>query len=447
MSKSKRKREREEREEKMWKKIKELEEALRGSMSNTQLPKQVATQSSGASKLAAESDNEKTPLSTGDKQQLDNLPPESKSTEMSPIVKPTPESGKSNDVESLKDPNTSGGVTESDKKENAPEKLDVEIIEILGEDPLAEDPQVGVLHSEIATRWSNLISNGLKKELKSDLLAKYPRASNCQLEAQTLNPEVAASMQDTAVKRDKFACEIQNIIGSAMLALGKGISLMLEEKEDGNSFENCEPGKLEGPILQDAMGKDGEFEINATDKSNGVQCSEETVSTVVSIPAENVTLADGSPSLTSKVSTTAGRLKFFVNKWREITDNKFVLNCILGYQIEFDKPVLQINEPKNLIRFWINSERLTFELPESKRLKILELVRRMRGKKECKIRDLAKFIGNLIAACPAIKYGWLYTKAFEREKYLALVENENNYEGKVQLKENLTEDFACNNDV
>ncbi|CAD6225119.1 GSCOCG00011808001-RA-CDS, partial [Cotesia congregata] len=117
-------------------------------MSNTQLPKQVATQSSGASKLAAESDNEKTPLSTGDKQQLDNLPPESKSTEMSPIVKPTPESGKSNDVESLKDPNTSGGVTESDKKENAPEKLDVEIIEILGEDPLAEDPQVGVLHSE-----------------------------------------------------------------------------------------------------------------------------------------------------------------------------------------------------------------------------------------------------------------------------------------------------------
>ncbi|XP_044594341.1 uncharacterized protein LOC123271876 [Cotesia glomerata] len=183
--------------------------------------------------MAAGSDNEKTPLSTGSEQQLDNLPPESKSPEMSPIVKPTPESGKLNDAESLKDPNTPVGVTESDKKENVPEKLDVEIIEILGEDPLAEDPQVGVLHSEVATRWSNLISNGLKKELKSDLLAKYSRASNCQLEAQTLNPEVAASMQNTAVKRDKFACEIQNIIGFAMLALGKGISLMLEEKEDG----------------------------------------------------------------------------------------------------------------------------------------------------------------------------------------------------------------------
>lgn len=103
----------------------------------------------------------------------------------------------------------------------------------MGDDPQAEDPQVGTLHSELATRWSSYITEGLKKELKVELLSKYPRASNCQLEAQILNPEVAATMQDAALKRDKYASEIQKIMGSAMLALGLGMSLMLNENEEG----------------------------------------------------------------------------------------------------------------------------------------------------------------------------------------------------------------------
>lgn len=122
---------------------------------------------------------------------------------MPPIIKSTQDSKKSDDAESSKDANTPDKMDESGAKENYPEnyieQLDVEIAEILGMDPSAADPQVGVLHSEIATRWSNFISDGLKKELKSELLVKYPRASNCQLEAQTLNPEVSASMQDAAL--------------------------------------------------------------------------------------------------------------------------------------------------------------------------------------------------------------------------------------------------------
>ncbi|XP_074115714.1 uncharacterized protein LOC141538235 [Cotesia typhae] len=113
------------------------------------------------------------------------------------------------------------------------DQLDDEVIEVLGDDPQAEDPQVGTLHKELATRWSSYISEGLKKETKADLLKKYPRANNCQLEAQTLNPEIAATMQDAALKRDKYASEIQKVIGSALLALGQGISLMLDEKEEG----------------------------------------------------------------------------------------------------------------------------------------------------------------------------------------------------------------------
>ena len=38
----------------------------------------------------------------------------------------------------------------------------------------------------------------------------------------------------------------------------------------------------------------------------------------------------------------------------------------------------------------------------------------------CKIRECAKFVGTLIAACPAIKYSFLYTKLFEKAKFSAL---------------------------
>ncbi|XP_057327400.1 uncharacterized protein LOC130668903 [Microplitis mediator] len=616
----------------MWKKIKELEKVLRDSMSNAQLPAQDA-QLYGALNMAGGSDNGGTSLSTGG-EQTDNLPPVAVTTGIPPIIKSTQDSGELNDAQSFKDSNTPDG---NDDKENYPEndhkKLDVEIVEILGEDPLAEDPQVGVLHPEIATRWSNFISDGLKKELKSELLAKYPRASNCQLEAQTLNPEVAASMQDAALKRDKFACEIQNVIGSAMLALGKGISMMLDEKEDGvDRMQLLQYLSDSGRLLAEAHHREAMtrrsfilpgmkknikevLEKSKPDKFLfGEDLSEKIKSTksIVKVAAEIKSKQQSKKTPVKTANQGYWKAPSSKIQWARMGNSKS------AYQIEFDKPVLQFNEPKNFISspqgfkdckdaidkllnlgaiqpcddvegqfvssyfltahfkmediklvskiicqgdfmanldledayfllsicissrkflrfryqsqlyeflclpfglatapfvftkvlkpvlnllrkrgyvsvvylddilcigpdflscnknvvetiklleslgfiinrrksvlipskkcqflgFWINSERLTLELPELKRLKILELVKTMRKKKECKIRDLAKFIGNLIAACPAIKYGWLYTKAFERDKYLALVENENDYEGKVQLKENLTEDFA-----
>lgn len=44
-----------------------------------------------------------------------------------------------------------------------------------------------------------------------------------------------------------------------------------------------------------------------------------------------------------------------------------------------------------------------------------------------KIREFARLIGTLIVACPAIKYGWLYTKILERKKYIALQNSNENY--------------------
>ncbi|XP_034935551.1 uncharacterized protein [Chelonus insularis] len=62
-------------------------------------------------------------------------------------------------------------------------------------------------------------------------------------------------------------------------------------------------------------------------------------------------------------------------------------------------------------------------------------------KEKVKIRLLAQLIGSLVAACPAIKYGWLYTKKLEREKFLSLLKKDGKYDCVMRLPEHLREDF------
>lgn len=59
----------------------------------------------------------------------------------------------------------------------------------------------------------------------------------------------------------------------------------------------------------------------------------------------------------------------------------------------------------------------------------------------CKIRKFAEFIGILVAACPAIRYGTLYTKAFEREKYLALERSNGNYDIDMRISKKINFDL------
>lgn len=46
-------------------------------------------------------------------------------------------------------------------------------------------------------------------------------------------------------------------------------------------------------------------------------------------------------------------------------------------------------------------------------------------------------LGGINQRCPAVKYGRLYTKEFERVRYLELLRNNNNYDEKIYLPEKL----------
>lgn len=65
----------------------------------------------------------------------------------------------------------------------------------------------------------------------------------------------------------------------------------------------------------------------------------------------------------------------------------------------------------------------------------MEKLSYLKNKKQCVIREFAQLVGMLTAACPAIKYGWLHKKPFERERYLALEKNNENYNKIIKLIE------------
>lgn len=114
----------------------------------------------------------------------------------------------------------------------------------------------------------------------------------------------------------------------------------------------------------------------------------------------------------------------------------------LGLVINYEKSSLEPNQICKFLGFIINSQLMCLQLPSDKIVKITEIICKIRKKPIVRIRDFAKLIGTLSSACPAIAYGWVYTKRLERAKYLALVKANDNYDAKMLLDPILQDDFS-----
>lgn len=108
----------------------------------------------------------------------------------------------------------------------------------------------------------------------------------------------------------------------------------------------------------------------------------------------------------------------------------------LGFIINYEKSQTIPSQRCKYLGFIFDSSSMTLELPENKRLAIKNMLDKVSKLRKIKIREFAKFIGSIVACCPAIAYSWLYTKTFEREKYLALKSNNDNYNAFMVLKSN-----------
>ena len=134
-------------------------------------------------------------------------------------------------------------------------------------------------------------------------------------------------------------------------------------------------------------------------------------------------------------------IRYNYTKCRTNVQDSMELLQRLGFPINFQKSTLTPSLKCKFLGFIYDTESFCISINDDKKSRLLSLMNGIRHKTHSKIRDFAHIIGTIVSICPAIKYGWLYTKAFERAKFLALIKQKGNYEARMVLSDSLSSDF------
>lgn len=116
---------------------------------------------------------------------------------------------------------------------NKPDELELEddILQLLGDAPKPETPLGRPVHKDIARRWQDILSKGLSKEVRDNIVKDYLVPSNCDLLlAPALNPEVKAALPDPLVKRDFSLTYKQKQLGVALSALATVTEMVISNE-------------------------------------------------------------------------------------------------------------------------------------------------------------------------------------------------------------------------
>ncbi|XP_011865448.1 PREDICTED: uncharacterized protein LOC105560706 [Vollenhovia emeryi] len=113
----------------------------------------------------------------------------------------------------------------------------------------------------------------------------------------------------------------------------------------------------------------------------------------------------------------------------------------LGFIINYKKSSLTPSQRCKYLGFIINSVDYCLELDNEKKQKIVSLLEKFQVNNWYKVREFAKLLGTLNAACPAVTYGFIYCKRLEREKFLTLKFNGYNFEGKIRINKPMFDDL------
>lgn len=125
--------------------------------------------------------------------------------------------------------------------------------------------------------------------------------------------------------------------------------------------------------------------------------------------------------------------------YKNVNKTIHLLKC-LGFIINYNKSALEPQQTCKFLGFMYNTLDMTLSLPMDKRLHIIHLLKKFCSLPKCSVRELSQLIGLLNSACPAVKYGWVYTKTLERQKYLALLKFDD-YEAKIKLTDVILPDL------
>ncbi|CAH1996134.1 unnamed protein product [Acanthoscelides obtectus] len=114
----------------------------------------------------------------------------------------------------------------------------------------AEDSNKGPeIHEGIACLWKEILTKGIDRENRNQMLKKYPIIKKCKtLLAPSVNGEIMEALENEALKKtDNFLSKLQDQLGSALSALAVPLDSMFSKpSENTNSLvENLmDAGKL-----------------------------------------------------------------------------------------------------------------------------------------------------------------------------------------------------------
>lgn len=116
-------------------------------------------------------------------------------------------------------------------KENEPDRgLDPEIVDLLEKEETLKMELSEDIHESVAIRWEMILKAGLKAETISAIIKKHPPIANCRLvQARRLNPESLKAITEQHQKRDERLAGLQDQVGAAMSALGKALTILLND--------------------------------------------------------------------------------------------------------------------------------------------------------------------------------------------------------------------------
>lgn len=108
-------------------------------------------------------------------------------------------------------------------------------MDLLGLDKSKSPQLTEAIHASVARRWEKLLKSGMETEIIAELIKKYPPMANCRLvAAPQLNKQVCAVLSEQHKNRDIRLADLQNQLGASMCALGRALSLLLNEGEEKN---------------------------------------------------------------------------------------------------------------------------------------------------------------------------------------------------------------------
>lgn len=113
----------------------------------------------------------------------------------------------------------------------------------------------------------------------------------------------------------------------------------------------------------------------------------------------------------------------------------------LGFIINEAKSVTKPSQSFKFLGFLYDSNHMTLSLPLDKRMRILSSLKTFSQQSTCSIRQLAKIIGTLVAACPSTPYGKLYTMHLESVKTGLLHELQYNFDARVVIPDSIRHDL------